>query len=100
LKQGDFHSNRFSSYRGFAWVDLDFRTFWFDRPVSRMNSPVRSVGELKKLLPPVLRKRKYAGAKLDFPLGAREFLRMLSCIYFETITFAQDSTETLRLLSY
>ncbi len=97
LKQGDFHSNRFSSYRGFAWVDLDFRTFWFDRPVFGIKSSVRSPGNPKKPLSPLLRKPENARASLIFPVRRRWFSRASACILYGALSFARDSFTRLPL---
>jgi hypothetical protein len=92
LKQGDFHSNRFSSYRDLPGVDLDFLAFWFDRPVFGINSSVGSPGRLKKPLPPLLRKPENADASLIFPIDTRWFLRVSACILYEAFNFARDSS--------
>jgi hypothetical protein len=63
MKQGDFHSNRFSPHRDFVGLDSDF-SLSILRPVSGINSPAPSLGELKKLLLSLLRKPKCAGANL------------------------------------
>jgi hypothetical protein len=92
LKQGDFHSNRFSSSQDLPGVDLDFLAFWLDRPVFRINSSDRSPDKLKKPLPPLLRKPENAGASLIFPIDTRWFLRVSACILYEAFNFARASS--------
>jgi hypothetical protein len=100
MKQGDFHSNRFFPDRDFPGLDSDFVGFCFQCPVSRINSAAPSLGELKRLLSPLLRKRKHAGANLIFPFNARRFLRTLARTVYEAIIFAGNSLPILLLLSY